>query len=62
MGHCSLVRRALTYWTYVVADVLLNHTYDAFQYFMCHPDNMAPATEYYGLMLKDGTWLLSDRA
>eukprot|EP00975_Prorocentrum_lima_P034935 7342234-Prorocentrum_lima.AAC.1 len=23
---------------------------------------MAPATEYYGLMLKDGTWLPSGRA
>eukprot|EP00975_Prorocentrum_lima_P063905 12894380-Prorocentrum_lima.AAC.1 len=44
--HCSLVRRALVYWTYVAADVLFDHTYDAFQYVMCYLNNMAPATEY----------------
>eukprot|EP00975_Prorocentrum_lima_P065517 12903925-Prorocentrum_lima.AAC.1 len=60
--HCSHVRRALIYWTYVVDYVCMSHTEDASNYILHHFDNMQPFTEYYGLLNKSGAWILSDRA
>eukprot|EP00975_Prorocentrum_lima_P008155 1743689-Prorocentrum_lima.AAC.1 len=51
--HCSHVRRALVYLTYLVADVFLNDLEDAYSHVIEHLDHMTRTTEYYGLVVQD---------
>eukprot|EP00975_Prorocentrum_lima_P001596 343803-Prorocentrum_lima.AAC.1 len=51
---CRDVRRALIYWTYVAADVLTSHMDDALAHVLLDLNNMQPATEYFGLLNRNG--------
>eukprot|EP00975_Prorocentrum_lima_P036148 7605250-Prorocentrum_lima.AAC.1 len=50
--HCSHVRGALVYLTYIVADVFLDHLEDAHSHVIDYLNKMTKTIEYHGLVVK----------